>query len=114
MQGKLTCRRRIFNVYPHVDPSVQEAIGILLTPLIRSLGPTNAKLLGILRNFPAAAEGLALRVLSILTESGKPGPGIVALVKALMIERDLDAKFLIPIAGDMDKVCSRTSLGAAL
>ena len=98
-----TCPR-IFDVYPRMDASVQEAVGVLLTPLIRSLGPTHTKLLTILRSFPPASETLALRVLSILTESGKPGPNIVALVKTLMLERDLDARFLIPIAGEMDKV----------
>lgn len=87
-----------------MDPSVREAVEVLLTPLIRSLGPTHTKLLTILRSFPAASEALALRVLNILTENGKPGPSIVAMVKTLMLERDLDARFLIPIAADMDKV----------
>jgi symplekin len=97
-----------------MDASVQEAVGVLLTPLIRSLGPSHTKLLTILRSFPSASETLALRVLSILTESGKPGPNIVALVKTLMLERDLDARFLIPIAGEMDKVGCSSNMPASL
>ena len=89
-----------------MDPSVQEAIQELITPLIRSLGPSHGKLLTLLRTFPSGADTLALRVLTIFTEHGRPSPTIVALVKSLIAERDLDARFLIPIVGEMDKVMS--------
>jgi len=46
---------------------------------------------------------LALRVLTIFTEHGRPSGPLVALVKSLITERDLDARFLIPIIAEMDK-----------
>jgi len=92
-----------------MDVSVQEAIQQLITALVRSLGPSHGKLLTLLRTFPTGAETLALRVLTIFTESGRPSATIVALVKSLILERDLDARFLIPIVGEMDKVCPRCS-----
>jgi hypothetical protein len=89
-----------------MDVSVQDAIQDLITALIRSLGPTHGKLLTLLRTFPPGAETLALRVLTIFTENGRPNATLVALVKSLITERDLDARFLIPIIAEMDKVPS--------
>lgn len=87
-----------------MEESVQETIQTLITPLIRALGPTHGKLLTLLRTFPVRSETLALRVLSIFTEVGRPSSQLVALIKALVNERDLDARFLIPIIAEMDKV----------
>ena len=92
-----------------MESSVQETIQQLITPLIRALGPSHGKLLTLLRKFPPGAESLALRVLNIFTESGRPSSQVVALVKSLVNERDLDARFLIPIIAEMDKVCSSNS-----
>lgn len=87
-----------------MDVTVQEAVQELITALIRSLGSNHGKLLTLMRNCPPGAETLALRVLTIFTENGRPGAQLVALVKALINERDLDARFLIPIIAEMDKV----------
>ena len=87
-----------------MDESVQVCLQDLLTPLIRSLGSSHGKLLTLLRTFSPGAESLALRVLRILTEnSNRPSPQLVALVKSLISERDLDARFLIPIIAELDK-----------
>lgn len=96
--------RRIFAAYGGMDVSVQETIQQLITPLVRALGSTHGKLLTLLRTFPPGADSLALRVLSIFTETGRPSGQLVALVKSLVNERDLDARFLIPIIAEMDKV----------
>jgi symplekin len=88
-----------------MDTSVQDTIQELITPLIRSLGSGHGKLLTLLRTFPHGAESLALRVLNIFTEHGRPSAPLVVLVKSLMGERNLDARFLMPIIGEMDKVC---------
>lgn len=101
---------RIFAAYGQMDITVQEAIQELITALIRSLGSSHGKLLTLMRTCPPGAESLALRVLTIFTEHGRPSGQLVALVKALINERDLDARFLIPIIAEMDKVGSR-SLG---
>lgn len=88
-----------------MDESVQKAIQDLITALIRSLGPSHPKLMSLMRSFPPLAESLALRVLTIFTENGRPSAPLVTLVKSLMLEREaLDARFLIPIIAEMDKV----------
>ncbi|KAJ7634117.1 Symplekin tight junction protein C terminal-domain-containing protein [Mycena polygramma] len=93
----------IFSAYSHMDVTVQEAIQKLITALIRSLGSSHGKLLTLMRTCPPGAESLALRVLTIFTEHGRPSTQLVALVKGLINERDLDARFLIPIIAEMDK-----------
>ena len=87
-----------------MDVTVQESIQRLITPLVRALGPSHGKLLTLLRTFPPGSESLALRVLNIFTEKDRPSPQLVALVKGLINDRDLDARFLIPIIAEMDKV----------
>ncbi|CAE7219618.1 unnamed protein product [Rhizoctonia solani] len=93
----------IFAAYVHMESTVQEAMQDLLAPLVRSLGPTNAKLLSLIKTFEPGAESLILRIIKILTENGRPNANLVALVKELIAERDLDARFLMPIIGEMDK-----------
>ncbi|KAK2463684.1 hypothetical protein APHAL10511_004435 [Amanita phalloides] len=93
----------IFMAYGQMDLTVQEAIQDLITALIRSLGPNHGKLLTLMRTCPPGAESLALRVLTIFTEHGRASTQLVALVKGLVSERDLDARFLIPIIAEMDK-----------
>ncbi|KAJ3536396.1 hypothetical protein NM688_g6844 [Phlebia brevispora] len=93
----------LFAAYGAMDATVQESIQRLITPLVRALGSSHGKLLALLRTFPPGAESLALRVLNIFTENGRPSAQLVALVKSLISERDLDARFLIPIIAEMDK-----------
>ncbi|KAI6016044.1 Symplekin tight junction protein C terminal-domain-containing protein [Pisolithus microcarpus] len=93
----------IFASYSQMDVSVQEAIQSLITALVKSLGSNNGKLLTLMRTCPRGSESLALRVLTIFTEHGRPSSQLVALVKGLISERDLDARFLIPIIAEMDK-----------
>ncbi|KAL4063109.1 Symplekin tight junction protein C terminal-domain-containing protein [Scleroderma yunnanense] len=93
----------IFASYSQMEVTVQEAIQDLITALIKSLGSNNGKLLTLMRTCPPGAESLALRVLTIFTEHGRPSAQLVALVKGLISERDLDARFLIPIIAEMDK-----------
>ncbi|KAI0091687.1 Symplekin tight junction protein C terminal-domain-containing protein [Irpex rosettiformis] len=93
----------LFAAYGGMDETVQEKIQQLITPLIRALGSSHGKLLTLLRKFPPGAETLALRVLTIFTETGRPSSQLVVLVKGLISERDLDARFLIPIIAEMDK-----------
>jgi hypothetical protein len=76
----------------------------LITPLVRSLGPSHARLLMSLRAFPRGADGLLLRVLKIFTDNGRPSAPLVALVKSLIAERELDVRFLVPIIAELDKV----------
>lgn len=88
-----------------MDISVQEHIQVLISPLIRALGSSHGRLLTLLRTFPSGAESLALRIIAIFTDNSRPSAQLVTLVKALVSERDLDARFLIPVIAEMDKVC---------
>lgn len=97
-----------------MELSVQEAVQDLITALIKSLGSSNGKLLTLMRTCPPGSESLALRVLTIFTEHGRPSAQLVALVKGLISDRDLDARFLIPIIAEMDKVCPRDECVALL
>lgn len=92
-----------FSIWPRLDESVRAGLETLLTPLIRNLGPGNEPLLALLRNFPPPAEQLALHMLQTLTESGKSTPELISLVTSLVKERDLDVKFLLPIASELDR-----------
>jgi symplekin len=87
-----------------MDQTVQEAMQDLITPLIRSLGSSHSKLLTLMRQCTPGSESLVLRILTIFTDHGRPSAQLVALVKSLINERDLDARFLIPIIAEMDKV----------
>ena len=87
-----------------MDQTVQEAMQDLITPLIRSLGSSHSKLLTLMRQCTSGSESLVLRILTIFTDHGRPSTQLVALVKSLINERDLDARFLIPIIAEMDKV----------
>lgn len=92
-----------------MEESVQNAVQDHLAPVIRSIAgasstPAYDKLLALVRSFQSGAESLALRVIRILTDhTGRPSPAVVAMVKGLIAERDLDARFLIPIIGELDK-----------
>ncbi|KAF9072274.1 Symplekin tight junction protein C terminal-domain-containing protein [Rhodocollybia butyracea] len=77
----------LFLAYGQMDITVQEAIQELITALVRSLGSSHGKLLTLMRTCPPEASSLAL----------------LALVKGLINEQDLDARFLIPIIAEMDK-----------
>ncbi|PWN49146.1 hypothetical protein IE53DRAFT_160920 [Violaceomyces palustris] len=92
----------IFQAFPKMQPFIQEAVKKHIAMLIRALGPNNAKLLMLLRTFPPGADSLALCVFTILTEKGRT-PTLVALVKGLVEERDVDPRFLVPIMPDLDK-----------
>lgn len=91
----------IFALYPKLAPSVQKSVETMLIPLIRSLGPTK-KLLEILRTFPAGAERLAFRVVTVLSAEGS-GQLLAPVVRQLMAERQVDPRFVIPIINVLDK-----------
>jgi symplekin len=91
----------IFRLYPQMPSDIRDAVETALTPLIQSLG-ASPKLLSLLKSFPPGSDKLALRILSILSAAGST-PALVETVKGLMQERELDAKFVIPILGGLDK-----------
>lgn len=93
---------KIFALYPKLPAPIQDTVEEMLTPLVRSLGPTK-KLLDILKNFPVGADKLALRVITTLSAEGS-SPVLVGVIRSLMAERELDPRFIIPVIGELDKV----------
>jgi symplekin len=87
-----------------MDSSVQEVVQELLVRPIHAIGPKNSKLLEYLKEYPEGAETLILKILSVFTEGSRPTPNIVTLVKGLVADRGADARFLMLIIGEMDKV----------
>ncbi|KAG8817803.1 hypothetical protein FRC17_011086 [Serendipita sp. 399] len=94
----------LFETYSQMDVTVQEAVQDLLVRPVQAMGANNAKLLGYLKDYPAGAESLVLRILHVFTENARPTPTILQLVKHLIAERNADARFLMLIIGEMDKV----------
>jgi symplekin len=109
--ARVLCPSSIFTTYPILSPPIQAHFRPILSPLIKSLGPNNGKLLTLLRTFPPGADSLVLHVLHVLGEPKEEGGPrvkmsvpLVALVKGLVAERDLDPRFIVPIVPEMDKV----------
>jgi symplekin len=87
-----------------MDPTVQEAVQELLVRPIHAIGPNNFKLLGYLKDYPEGAEQLVLKILNVFVDGQRPSPNIIALVKTLIADRGADARFLMLIISEMDKV----------
>ncbi|KAF9114409.1 hypothetical protein BGX27_010880 [Mortierella sp. AM989] len=93
----------LFTHYASYDPLVQRVIRQKIQPLIKSIKSDSPKLLALIRDFPAGAEMLALRIIFILTDGVQPSPGLVSAVQNAVIKHDLNARFLIPIIGGLDR-----------
>ncbi|KAK0554314.1 hypothetical protein OC861_000630 [Tilletia horrida] len=92
----------VFDIYPRSVQFVRDAIDKHIYKLIKALGPSNTSLLELLRHHPEGAESLALVIFRALTEASRP-PALVAIVKELAAEKDIDPRFLVPIMPDLDK-----------
>ncbi|KAF9202094.1 hypothetical protein BGZ49_007734 [Haplosporangium sp. Z 27] len=93
----------LFTHYSSYDLFVQRVIRQKIQPLIKSIKSDSPKLLALIRDFPIGAEKLALRVVFILTDGAQPSPGLVSAVQDAVIKHDLNARFLIPIIGGMNR-----------
>ncbi|CAD6969691.1 unnamed protein product [Tilletia controversa] len=92
----------VFETHPRSPPFVQRAIEKHIYKLIKALGPSNARLLELLRHYPDGAENLALVVFRALTETGRPS-ALINIIKELANEREVNPRFLVPIMPDFDK-----------
>ncbi|WVF65302.1 hypothetical protein IAT40_000026 [Kwoniella sp. CBS 6097] len=93
----------IFKLYPLLSTEIQDSVEAQLMPLIQSLGPTE-KLLENLRSYPAGADKLVMKIITTLSAGGGgSSPALVAVIKGLLSERELDPKFVVPIIGDLEK-----------
>ncbi|MBW0483606.1 hypothetical protein O181_023321 [Austropuccinia psidii MF-1] len=94
----------LFRAYPNMPNHVQESVGKLITPLVRSLGAKHSKIISLIQTCQSGSEPLVLRILSILTEKGKPPVAIIDAIKSLAAgSNDLSPRFIIPTIGDLTK-----------
>ncbi|KAF9351105.1 hypothetical protein BGX34_000804 [Mortierella sp. NVP85] len=89
--------------YSSYDPFVQRVIRQKIQPLIKSIKSDSTKLLALIRDFPMGAEMLVLRIIFILTDGVHPSANLVSTVQQAVIERDLNARFLIPIISGLER-----------
>lgn len=87
-----------------MESHVQKAISLHITPLIRLLGAQHPKIMSIIQKCPTGSEALVLRIVTILTEKGRPPAALVSLIKEMAAERDLSPRFLVPIIAEFNKV----------
>ncbi|KAI8144483.1 Symplekin tight junction protein C terminal-domain-containing protein [Fennellomyces sp. T-0311] len=100
----------LFNVYIHAAEQVQRLIRQHIFNLIKSIGMNSPKLLDVIRHFPPGGETLVIRILVALCDTVRPTPELVSAVKSVYQERNLDAKFLIPIVSGLGKEDLRQNL----
>ncbi|KAI9323853.1 Symplekin tight junction protein C terminal-domain-containing protein [Dichotomocladium elegans] len=100
----------LFSVYIQTTDQVQRFIRQHIYQLIKSIGMHSPKLLETLRTFPPGAETLVIRILVALCDTVRPTPELVSAVKQVYQERNLDAKFLIPLVSGLSKEDLRQSL----
>lgn len=62
-----------------------------------------AKVLSLIETAPTGCDSLVLRILGALSDKGRMAEPLSKLIKTLAVERDLSARFLIPIIGELDK-----------
>ncbi|KAM3578171.1 hypothetical protein VKS41_009406 [Umbelopsis sp. WA50703] len=94
---------RLFYVYINTTPQVQRIIRQHITTLIRRIGMQSPKLLEIIGNFAPGGETLIIRFLVVLCDTVRPSSELVEVVKKVYQERNLDAKFLIPVISGFTK-----------
>lgn len=95
----------LFEGFARIQPFAQEKILTLVTPLIKSLGVGNAKLIQLIGECPPGSEQLVLTILTILADKSRLPAPVVSVVRALAARRDdLSPRFLIMIISECDKV----------
>jgi symplekin len=87
---------------------IQEHLQTLVLPPIKRLasgkdGVGLTKVLALIENAPTGCDTLVLRILGALSEKGRMAEPLSKLIKTLAIERDLSARYLIPIIGELGK-----------
>ncbi|KAF9975521.1 hypothetical protein BGZ73_000825 [Actinomortierella ambigua] len=89
--------------YQSMDSFVQRVIRQKIVPLIKWVKSDSPKLLALIKDFPAGAENLILRIIHITTEAGRASRGLVMAVQETVVSHDLNARFLVPIVSGMQK-----------
>lgn len=87
-----------------MDSAIQAFVQNVITPLIKTMGPNNSKILNLIQNTTPGAESLVTRILTILTDNGNVPASIANVIKKMASEKDLNPRLLIPVLKDFSKV----------
>ncbi|KAJ2881679.1 hypothetical protein H4R27_003923 [Coemansia aciculifera] len=106
----------VLTAYATAPPPVQLVLRRVVTPLVKSVAATPAKIVPALTKFLAGAESLVLRTIFILSAEGPPVPSgeLVNAVLELCDTRGLDARFFVFIANGLTKDEALKRLGSVL
>ncbi|KAI9012661.1 Symplekin tight junction protein C terminal-domain-containing protein [Phycomyces nitens] len=100
----------LFDIYIAASDRVQRLIRQHVYKFIKSIGMHSPKLIDAIRRFPPGGETLVIRILVVLCDTVRPSPELVNAVMEIYRERQLDAKFLIPIISGLRKEDIRQNL----
>ncbi|BGP47764.1 hypothetical protein JCM10450v2_003629 [Rhodotorula kratochvilovae] len=93
----------LFERYGAMQPFAQDALEELIAPLIRSLGLKHEGLLDLVGRFPAGSDKLMFRVLEIASDKNKLPSSVIALIRQVAAERELDPRFYPIILPECNK-----------
>ncbi|KJE91571.1 hypothetical protein CAOG_002696 [Capsaspora owczarzaki ATCC 30864] len=90
-------------IYAETSAQVKRPVLRQIEPLFKQIGMASPVVLQLLQSIPKGADTLVHRLLHVLADTAPPSRAIVAAVKEKYNTQELDAKFLIPILGGLDK-----------
>ncbi|GAA6055098.1 hypothetical protein JCM3770_001798 [Rhodotorula araucariae] len=93
----------LFERYGAMQPFAQDALEELIAPLIRSLGLKHEGLLDLVGRFPPGSDKLMFRVLEIASDKNKLPSSVIALIRQVAADRDLDPRFYPIILPECNK-----------
>ncbi|ORX48873.1 hypothetical protein DM01DRAFT_1338513 [Hesseltinella vesiculosa] len=86
----------LFDLYTHMDKSVQQLVRQNIDRTILSIGIESHELVQCIKQYPEGSETLILRILKILSSAANTLE-LQSLVREVYTERKLRAKFMLPI-----------------
>ncbi|KAJ2384189.1 hypothetical protein H4S02_004934, partial [Coemansia sp. RSA 2611] len=106
----------VLTAYATAPPPVQSVLRRVVTPLVKSVAATPAKILPALAKFASGAESLVLRTIFILSTEGPPVPAseLVSTAMEFCDTRGLDARFIVFVAHGLTKDEALKRLGSVL
>lgn len=95
---------KVFELYPSLAPRIQQALRHDIHPLVRNIGMHSPILLNLLREYPHGSEGLALKCMwDLLDRGAKPTKELVGTWRNAYLERQMDARSIIPVLPYLEK-----------
>ncbi|KAJ2482874.1 hypothetical protein IWW56_000715 [Coemansia sp. RSA 2131] len=95
----------VFDAYKDAPLTVQISIRRIITPLVKSMVNTPAKITPVLTQFPVGAETLAQRMIFLLCADATrvPARELVQGVLGMCDKRNLDGNFMVFLVNGMDR-----------